>query len=69
MLRHEVFGGVTHFQSLLGTNIPLFTPDRTPLRRTIRHILDYGIKPAWSLIPSGQTDDYRLTLDARLHPD
>jgi hypothetical protein len=29
MLRHDMFGCVTHFQSLVGTNIPHFTPKRT----------------------------------------
>jgi hypothetical protein len=44
-LRHETFGGVTHFQTMLGTNIPNFEPSRTSLRRTIRHVLDYSLKP------------------------
>jgi hypothetical protein len=31
LLRHDTFGGVTHFQALLETNIPQYSPERTPL--------------------------------------
>jgi hypothetical protein len=65
-LRHETFGGVTHFQTMLGTNIPNFEPSRTSLRRTIRHVLDYSLKPRWAHPPGPQ--DQSLTLNERLHP-
>jgi hypothetical protein len=68
-LRHETFGGVTHYQALLGTNIPDFEPSRTTLRRTIRHAVDYGIKPAWSPLPTAVTLKSTLSLNQRLHPE
>jgi hypothetical protein len=49
--RHETFGGATQFQAMLGTNITEFAPSRTELRRSIRHILDYGLKPKWAKAP------------------
>jgi hypothetical protein len=66
-LRHHTFGGVTKFQSILGTNIPDFAPVRTALRRTIRHVIDYGIKPSWANPSRDQKS--MLSLDDRLHPD
>jgi hypothetical protein len=66
-LRHQTFGGVTEFQAILGTNIPQFEPVRTTLRRTIQHVLDYGIKPSWAKPPGLKSTD--LTLNDRLHPD
>jgi hypothetical protein len=60
---------MTHFQSLLGTNLPQYSPERTPLRRTIKHILDYSIKPAWAKIPLDHTGGILLRLDSKLHPE
>jgi hypothetical protein len=58
-LRHDTFGGVTHYQALLGT-----------LRRTIRHIVDYSLKPKWAQPPAlGDPPPTMLTLDDRIHPD
>jgi hypothetical protein len=68
-LQHETFGGVTHYQALLGTNIPNFEPLRTTLRRTIRHVVDYGIKPAWAPLPMAATLKSTLSLNQRLHPE
>jgi hypothetical protein len=65
-LRHETFGGVTHFQAMLGTNLPNFEPVRTELRRGLHHVLDYGIKPNWS---SNGDNAESLGLDNWLHPD
>jgi hypothetical protein len=45
VLRHSTFSGVTHFQALLGTNIPGFEPVRTTSKRTIRHVLEHSVKP------------------------
>jgi hypothetical protein len=66
LVRHETFGGVTHFQTLMGSNIPDFEPTRTTLRRTLRHIIDYSLKPRWSSPPS--TRSQTLSLESRLHP-
>jgi hypothetical protein len=66
-LRHHTFGGATHFQAMLGTNIPNFVPVRTTLRRTLRHILEHSIKPRWTSPPSGDTNS-SLCLEDRLHP-
>jgi hypothetical protein len=65
-LCHETFGGVTHFQTMLGTNIPNFERSRTSLHRTIRHVLDYSLKPRWAQPPGPH--DPCLTLNERLHP-
>jgi hypothetical protein len=65
-LRHETFGGVTQFQAALGTNIPNFVPMKTSLRRTLRHVVEYGVKPRWT--PAPLPHDTNLTLDDRLHP-
>jgi hypothetical protein len=54
LVRHESFGGVTHFQTLMGTNIPDFEPTRSTLRRTLGHIIDYSLKPRWLSPPSTQ---------------
>jgi hypothetical protein len=67
-LRHHTFGGVTHFQAMLGTNIPNFVPVRTTLRRTLRHVLEHSIKPRWAPAPSGDTSPTPLRLEDRLHP-
>jgi hypothetical protein len=65
-LRHQTFGGTTQFQAVLGTNVSEFQPVRTALRRTIPHVLDYGIKPKWAEAPDSQL--LTLSLDDRLHP-
>jgi hypothetical protein len=65
-LRHESFGGVTHFQAMLGTSVPNFEPVHTKLRRGLRHVLDHGIKPNWS---SNVDNAESLGLDNCLHPD
>jgi hypothetical protein len=66
-LRHEIFGGVTRFQTILGTNIPNFEPVRTDLRSTIQHVLNYSIKPKWCDGPSTKLTSH-LTIASRLHP-
>jgi hypothetical protein len=50
-LRHETFGGVTHFQTMLEANIPNFEPSRMSLWQTIWHVLDYSLKPQWAPPP------------------
>jgi hypothetical protein len=67
-LQHDTFGGVTHFQAMLGTNIPDFVPVRTTLRRTLRHVLEYAIKPRWAPAPSVDSRALSLGLKDRLHP-
>jgi hypothetical protein len=67
-LQHDTFGGVTHFQAMLGTNIPGFEPVRTTLQRTIWHVLQYSLKPKWSPAPTVETTAVTLSLDQRLHP-
>jgi hypothetical protein len=67
-LRHDTFGGVTHFQAMLGSNIPGFEPDKTNLRRTIRHVLDYSLKPKWAPLPALGAKSTSLTLNNRIHP-
>jgi hypothetical protein len=67
-LRHQHFGGVTHFQSLVGTNIPEFVPKLTALQRSIQHILDYGVKPQRAQAPTGEPTTHAiLSLNDRLH--
>ena len=66
-VRHVTFGGVTQFQTLVGTNIPDFEPTRTTLRRTLEHIIDYSLKPRWSPAPGAHNSS--LTVKDRLHPD
>jgi hypothetical protein len=61
-----MFGGVTNFQSILGTNLPEFEPVRTTLRHTIHHVIDYGIKPSWAN-PLGDQNS-TLSLEDCLHP-
>jgi hypothetical protein len=68
LLIHHTFGGVTHFQAMLGTNIPNFVPVRMTLRRTLRHVLEYSIKPRWAPAPSRDTSSTPLRLEDRLHP-
>jgi hypothetical protein len=65
-LHKDTSGGVTRFQAMLGTNIPDFKPERTGLQRGICHVLDYGIKPSWSLKGDNAQS---LGLDNWLHPD
>jgi hypothetical protein len=66
--RHETFGGATQFQAMFGSNIPEFNPCRTELRRTIRHIIDYGLKPKWAPAPLDGKSDSTLSINDRLHP-
>jgi hypothetical protein len=70
ILRHSTFGGATHFQAMLGTNIvPGFAPVQTKLKRMIWHVLEYSIKPKWAPAPSTeQPSTGTLRLDDRLHP-
>lgn len=67
-LRHDTFGGVTLFWGLVGSNIPGFEPIRTTLRCTIRHVLEYSLKPKWAS-PPGIGTAKTLSPDNRLHPD
>jgi hypothetical protein len=66
--RHETFGGVTQFQAMVGSNIQDFNPCRTELRRTLRHVVDYGLKPKWAPAPSLGKPSSELSLNDRLHP-
>jgi hypothetical protein len=68
-LRHDTFGGVTNFQAMLGANIPGFEPSRTTLRRIIRHVLDYTLKPKWAPPPLLGEPSPHLSVNERLHPD
>jgi hypothetical protein len=66
-LRHETFGGITHFQTMLGTSIPNLEPSWASLRRFIWHALDYSLKLRWAQPPGPH--DQCLTLNERLrHP-
>jgi hypothetical protein len=65
---HETFGGVTHFQTMFGTNISDFEPCRTDLCRTIWHVLDYSLKPKWATVPALGKTPCTLSLNDRLHP-
>ncbi len=66
-LRHETFGGITHFQTILGTNISNFEPMRTDLLWTIQHVLDYSIKPKWCDGPPPKSISH-LILASHLYP-
>jgi hypothetical protein len=64
-LRHSLFGGSTLFTALIGTNIPEFSPIKTPLRRNLGHVLDHTVRPR----PSQKPDGAGLTMIDRLHPN
>jgi hypothetical protein len=66
-LRHDTFGGVTQFQAMLGTNIPIFEPVPATLRRTIQHVLEYSVKPKWAPASTAATTAVTLNLNQRLH--
>jgi hypothetical protein len=44
-IRHSVVGGPTNFCALLGTTDPVFEPKLSVLRRTIRSVIDFGLRP------------------------
>jgi hypothetical protein len=64
-LRHEVVGGTTHYVALFCSSTR-FSPAVTNLRRTLGHIVDYGIRPQCSDITNDRHAK-ALTLTDRLY--
>lgn len=54
-LRHVDVGGATTFTSLIGFHNISISPSTTPLRRSIKHFLDYSLRPASHTVDSHQS--------------
>lgn len=57
VLRHSSFGGPTNFRALFGRMNFYFEPKTTTLRRTIAHIIDFGLRPDQSSEKASEASD------------
>ena len=66
-IRHTSVGGASKFVALIGVSGLSLTPSMSPLRRTLRHYIDYSIRPM-SWVPVISTPESCLTVDDFIHP-
>jgi hypothetical protein len=53
-VRHESVGGSSTFVSVFGIrNSVMVHPNTTAIRRTIQHVLDFGVRPGYVNGPHG----------------
>ena len=67
-VRHLSVGGASKYISLLGVSGVCISPLVSSIRRSLRHFIDYSVKPT-SLHPQNNQSSLHLSIDDLIHPD